>query len=416
MDGGLAPVARYCLRCDSCGSEQAESASARCDLCGGLWSFRYRPAGGPGRNDPIGDMWDFAAWLPLRDERHRVSLGEGATPLVAASSSMGCRLSYKLECLNPTGSQKDRGVSVAISKARELGMERVFTASTGSSGLACAAYAARAGIDCAVLVPEGTPASRVTAMSLLGARVIEVQGGFSETYRMVDRLASTPGWYLVATNRRSNPYQAEGSKTLGYEIGLAPGGVPEWVVVPVGGGGTLSGIWRGLRDLRARGLVDRLPRLAAAYATRVDRFARAYLADAATDDALRAVPAGAGQDTSMFNLKAGERSDIADAVAAVRESGGAIVPIEEEEALSERASLARQEGLVVEPSAAAAAAGARKLVQAGTFGDKDRVTAVLTGSGFRDPLPAAIAAPLRTAPDGRLAAIEAFVRPAATNL
>ena len=400
--------AHYRVLCQDCRREIEEPAPPRCAKCGGFLKFVYPKAASVRWPERVAGLWDYAHVLPVRDPASIVSMGEGGTPLVRAAAVPGGTLSYKLENLNPTGSQKDRAVSVAISKARELGAARVLTASTGSSGLACAAYCARAGLVCVVLVPEGTPPSRIAAMTLLGAQVVEVEGDFSETYRLVDRLAAEPGWYLAATNRRSNPYQGEGGKTIAYEIVTQAGGVPDWVVAPVGGGGTVSATWRGFCDLHERGVIDRLPRLAGAYAARVDRFGRACEAGARTDEAL-AVLAAANGDTVMYNLKSGRRSDLADAVAAVRDSGGTAVAIDEDDALLWQRRLAAEEGLVVEPSAAAAASGAHILMERGVIARGARVVVIVSGSGFRDALPTGLRPMLRVPSGIDAASITAWI-------
>ncbi len=400
--------AHYRVLCQQCGRELDEPARPRCGVCTGLLKFAYPSSNSTSWPERAAGLWDFAHVLPVRDPANIVSMGEGGTPLVGALATPGCALFYKLENLNPTGSQKDRAVSVAVSKARELGASRVLTASTGSSGLACAAYCARAGISCVVLVPEKTPLSRVAAMTLLGAHVVEVEGDFSETYRLVDRLAAEPGWYLAATNRRSNPYQGEGGKTIAYEIVAQFGGVPDWVVAPVGGGGTISATWRGFCDLHERGLIDRLPRLAGAYAARVDRFGRACEGGHRTDEALAALEPG-NADTVMYNLKAGRKSDLADAVAAVHDSGGIAVPVVEDEALRWQRRLAADEGLVVEPSAAAAAAGTCILVERGVISRREQVVAILTGSGFRDAMPGGLRPPLHVPSSFDPASIDAWI-------
>jgi threonine synthase len=410
MNRGDPPTrqAHYRVLCQDCGQEADEPRQPRCTACGGLLKFAYAPGSPDARPKQAGSLWNYAHLLPVRDLANIVSMGEGGTPLVNAVSSPGCTLSYKLENFNPTGSQKDRAVSVAISKARELGATRVLTASTGSSGLACAAYCARAAIACVVLVPEGTPPSRIAAMTLLGAHVIEVEGDFSETYHLIDRLTAQPGWYLAATNRRSNPWQGEGGKTIAYEIVAQAGGVPDWVVTPVGGGGTASATWRGFRDLHERGLIDRLPRFAGAYAARVDRFGRAVEAGLRTDEALQAL-SPANDDTVMYNLKAGRKSDLADAVATIADSGGTAVAIEEDDALAWQRRLAAEEGFVVEPSAAAAAAAVRILVAQGTIARRDRVVAIMTGSGFRDAMPTGLRTPLRVPCSADPPAIDAWI-------
>lgn len=410
MDPGDLPTrsAHYRVLCQDCGQETDEAAQPRCAGCGGLLKFVYPSSSSAKWPDRAAGLWDYAHVLPLRDPANIVSMGEGGTPLVESATASGCVLFYKLENLNPTGSQKDRAVSIAISKARELGASRVLTASTGSSGLACAAYCTRARIPCVVLVPEKTPPSRVDAMTLLGAHVVEVEGDFSETYQLVDRLTAQPGWYLAATNRRSNPYQGEGGRTIAYEIVAQSGGVPDWVVAPVGGGGTISAAWRGFCDLYERGLIDRLPRLAGAYAARADRFGRACEGGYRTDEALAALrPANA--DTVMYNLKSGRKSDLADAVAAVHDSGGIAVAVEEDDALRWQRRLAEKEGLVVEPSAAAAAVGTRILVERGVISRRDQVVAIMTGSGFRDAIPAGSRAPLHVPSSFDPASIDAWI-------
>ncbi|MEQ8369371.1 MAG: pyridoxal-phosphate dependent enzyme [Alphaproteobacteria bacterium] len=399
------------IACADCGRAMGDPHSVRCVACGGLWRINYGATDEAWPARPLG-LWDYGPWLPIENAANRVSLGEGGTPLVRATGDgLPAELFWKLECQNPTGSQKDRGVSVAISRALELGARRVLTVSTGSSGLACAAYAARAGLAAVVLVPEGTPASRLAAMQLFGARVIEVEGDFPETYRLLERLVAAPGWTLVATNRRSNPWQAEGTRTLGFEIATemiaVAGQMPDWIVVPVGGGGTISGVWRGLTEMQAAGRINRLPRLAAAHAARVDRIARAVAAGADDDAALAAITNPAA-DTVMFNLKGGARSDLADAVAAIRHSGGRTVAVSEDESLAAQRRLAA-EGLFVEPSAAAAEAAVRTLAADGTLRPGERCVAVLTGSGFRDAIPASGGSLLQATPDVPLRRIGAWL-------
>jgi threonine synthase len=167
-----------------------------------------------------------------------------------------------VEAQNPTGSQKDRALALAVAKARELRRQRIVIASTGSAGLACAAYSARGGLPCVVLVPAGTPLERLLPMQALGAAVVEVQGTFRDIERLLDRLRGT-SWYDATTKRVANPYQMEAPKTIAYEIVDELGRAPDWIVVPVGGGATLHGIWQGFEDLRQLGRIVQIPQLAA---------------------------------------------------------------------------------------------------------------------------------------------------------
>ena len=147
-------------------------------------------------------MWEFADLLPLADQGRAVSLGEGGAPLLPARTDLGCNAYWKLESLNPTGSQKDRALSVSISRAAELGFRRVIIASTGSAGLSCAAYCARAGLGCIVVVPQGMPAERLLPMQGYGARLVEMRGTFRHIEDLLDLVRGTAGWFDATTKRK----------------------------------------------------------------------------------------------------------------------------------------------------------------------------------------------------------------------
>jgi threonine synthase len=328
-------------------------------------------------------MWDYARVLPITEPKHIVTLGEGATPLLEAAATEEHRLYWKNETCNPTGSQKDRAISVSLSKGKEAGASRVILASTGSSGLACAAYSARAGLACVVLVPEGTPPERSIVMELFGAIVVEVPGPFKETARLLDLLQNDPSWYLASTNRRTNPYQAEGVRTIAFEIVNQLGRAPDWLVVPVGGGGTLSGIYRGFCDLRALGLIEKMPRFAAVQPAGLNTVEQALARGIHREADLADIPFDTTRDTVMNNLKSGRRSDIADVVAAVQATNGVALAVTDEDALDWQGRLARAEGIFSEPSGAAAAAAVASLISNGIVKGAEAVVAVITGSGFR---------------------------------
>ena len=207
-------------------------------------------------------MWRFAGLLPLCDERHVVTLDEGGTPLLPSRLELGCTVYWKDETRNPTGSQKDRALSVAISKAREFNVPATLVVSTGSVALSCAAYAARAGIPCGVVMTKDAPLERVFPVAALGATIFQVAGSIEEGIALLQDACTQYRLYEASTYRRGNPYQNEGIKTIGFETYLDLGRVPDWIVVPVGGGGTIAAIWRAFGELRAMGLIDRLPRMA----------------------------------------------------------------------------------------------------------------------------------------------------------
>src|SRR5262245_28221591 len=256
-------VGSYEIVCQSCGMVIPNDPYHRvCSACGGETAFRYdlRQA----RLDrPLPGIWRFIDLLPIENPAEIVSLGEGNTPLVPArlAGELGCRLAWKVEGQNPTGAQKDRGLAVAIAKGRSFGYSSAIIASTGSAGLSSAAYAARSGLRHTVLVSRDAPPARVLPMAVLGSTIFEVDGTIEDTLELLAAASSQLGAYETTTYRRANPYQSEGAKTLGYEIYLQLGAVPDWIVVPVGGGGTLGSIWRAFGDLRDLGLIDRMPRL-----------------------------------------------------------------------------------------------------------------------------------------------------------
>src|SRR5215207_5012011 len=253
----------YDLSCARCGVSISGAVFHRvCPACGGELAFHYDLSDVHLDRDLPG-IWRFIDLLPIEDPEQVVSLQEGNTPLIPSNllDALGVRAFWKWEGTNPTGSQKDRGLAVAIAKGRAFGFEAAIIASTGSAGLSSAAYAARAGMKHAVLVSRNAPTARVMPMIALGSAVFEVDGTIEDTLELLAAACDNLGAYETTTYRKANPYQSEGAKTLGYEIFLQHGSVPNWIVVPVGGGGTLGSIWRAFAELRALGIIDRMPRM-----------------------------------------------------------------------------------------------------------------------------------------------------------
>ncbi|MGB9553101.1 MAG: threonine synthase, partial [bacterium] len=202
--------------CQSCGkSFDVLTYLRRCPVCGGLIFFRYPPEATLDFHERK-SIWRFRELLPLPERFEPVSLGEGGTSLV--KSSIEEDLFLKNESLNPTGSVKDRAMSVGISMARAMGFKAVLNASMGSAGLATAAYAARAGMKCAILVPENAPFTRVAPMILYGAKVISLRGTIQNALDFVEEICLKLKIFETTTHRPSNPYQNEGTKTIAYEI------------------------------------------------------------------------------------------------------------------------------------------------------------------------------------------------------
>lgn len=382
----------FSISCRACAAAATGLSDTRCRACGGTLGFTYRmPATWP---EAPGRVWDYRALLPLPASVAPVSLGEGATPLIAAARDRGARVWWKYEGANPTGSQKDRAVSLAFTHARAIGARRVAVASTGSVGLACAAYSARAGLPCMILMPRDTPAERMKPMLAFGATVAAVEATFEAIEHLLRALDDS--WYQASTIAALSPYQAEGPKTIAYEVVAQLGHVPDWVVVPVGGGGTLAGIWRGFQDLHRIGRIDRLPRLASIQTRSFNALEIGLARNLSTMDALAEIAGDEAVDTIARNLKHGVPPDALAALAALRESDGVAISVDEDAIRRWHLRLAAEEGIFAEPSCAAAPAGIDALVAAGRIRDGDSVVALITGSGLREPgaLPPARPVPL----------------------
>lgn len=367
--------------CTSCGSLARTARDTRCPACGGTLGFRYRaPRRWPGH---VGRVWDFAELLPIAPDVEPVTLGEGGTPLVAARGDFAPRVLWKNEGANPTGSQKDRAIAIAMTHARAIGAPRIAVASTGSVGLACAAYSAKAGLPCLVLMPRGTPAERLKPMLAFGATVVAVDATFEAIETLLRSLDDS--WYQASTIAALSPYQAEGPKTIAYEIVAELGRAPDWMVVPVGGGGTLAGIWRGFQDLHRLGRIQRLPRMAAVQTRTFNAIEIAMARGLGTMEELAAIAADESRETIARNLKHGVPPDALGALRAVRESDGLAMSVDEDAIRAWHLRLPAQEGIFAEPSSAAAPAAIEALIARGLATRGETIVGLVTGSGLREP-------------------------------
>ncbi len=368
------------IRCLACAHATHAREAVRCISCGGTLGFGYAwprrwPTG-------VGRLWDYAELLPIAPDCEPVTLGEGGTPLIAAMRAHGARVFWKNEAANPTGSQKDRAMSVAMTHARSIGARRIAVASTGSVGLACAAYGARAGLPCLVLMPRGTPPERLKPMLAFGATVAAVDTTFEAIETLLRSLDDS--WFQASTISSLSPYQAEGPKTIAYETVAQLGDVPDWFVVPVGGGGTLAGIWRGFQDLHRIGRIARLPRMVSVQTRMFNALEIAMTRGLTTWDQLTAIAADETVETIARNLKHGVPPDALGALAALRESGGCAISVDETAIGGWHLKLAAEEGIFAEPSCAAAPAGIERLVAEGVIASDESVVALITGSGLRE--------------------------------
>jgi threonine synthase len=310
--------------------------------------------------------------LPVAAETPVVTLGEGSTPLVPLvdlSERLGVRLMAKVEGMNPTGSFKDRGMTLAVSKAVEEGAEAVICASTGNTSASAAAYAARAGLSAAVVIPEGRIAAGKLAQALIhGARVLALEGGFDEALAVVRELVTR---HRIALVNSLNPYRLDGQKTGAFEICDALGDAPDALCIPVGNAGNICAYWLGFQAYREVERSRRLPRLYGFQAAG---------AAPLVDGARVARPETVASAIRIGNPARGEQ-----ALAAMRESDGAVDAVSDREILDAYRHLAAREGIFCEPASAASVAGAIKRAEAGGFPEGSTIVCVLTGHGLKDP-------------------------------
>ena len=364
----------------ACAADQSASA-LRCTACGGVLAFKYERAFVPDAAFAR-SMWQYWSQLPVASADQIVSLEEGSTPLLASRSVLQL-LWFKDETRNPTGSHKDRALAVAVSHAWSLGRRVSVVVSSGSTGIANAAACARVGMQAVVVVARGVPDERLYPAAALGARIIEVDADVDTVVERVAELGASGEVYVSSTARSSNPYQAEGAKTIAYEVVDQLMGVPDWFVVPVGGGGTAAAIWRGFRELYELGRIHRLPRLLGVVASGYDAIARAVEEDLEDPGSVFG-PGYVPPPTILVKIAHVYPPDGLESLRAIRDSGGSAVAVSDTEALQAQRDVAAGEGLFVEPSSAAAFAAFQKARESALIGADASVVVLLSGSGFRE--------------------------------
>ena len=339
----------------------------------------------------------YRRFLPVTKATPVVTLQEGNTPLIPVpfgeELGQGVRLWVKFEGANPTGSFKDRGMTLAISKAVEAGASAVICASTGNTSASAAAYAARAGLRCFVVLPKGKIALGKLAQALVhGARVLEIEGNFDEALKLVRALAAEGRVTLVNS---VNPHRIEGQKTAAFELCDELGGAPDYLAIPVGNAGNITAYWKGFREYHAAGLSATTPVMLGFQAA-------------------GAAPLVLGRpveqpETIATAIRIGNPASWDGAVEAVRSSQGRFTAVTDDEILEAYLRLPREAGVFCEPASAASVAGVLKLGREGYFRPGTRVVCVLTGHGLKDPDRAvATAPPLQTVP-AELEALRAAV-------
>lgn len=314
----------------------------------------------------------YREFLPVTDATPIVSLGEGYTPLIELprlSERLGVRLFVKYEGMNPTGSFKDRGMTMAVSKAVERGADAVICASTGNTSASAAAYAARAGIRAAVVIPEGKIAAGKLAQAIVhGATVIALEGNFDQALTAVRELVERRDIELVNS---VNPHRIAGQMTGAFEIVDELGDAPDALCIPVGNAGNITAYWAGFQAYRNSEKSRTVPKMFGFQAAGAAPLVLGHTVE--------------HPETIATAIRIGNPASGPQAVAAMTDSGGAVAAVTDAQILEAYRLLAATEGVFCEPASAASVAGAIMRAQAGGFTEGDTVVCVLTGHGLKDP-------------------------------
>jgi len=379
------------LECAACGSPAAANRLQNlCPSCGGPLLARY-DLDGLGRRwrrrdlaDRPRTVWRWREVLPISPDEEPLSLGEGGTPLIASRSigpALGLsRLSFKDESGNPTLSFKARGLAVAIHRARALGARHFAIPSAGNAGSATAAYSAAAGLPCTVAMPADTPPPILAECRAYGARVELVDGTIADAGAWIRGHAGAEGWFDVSTLRE--PYRLEGKKTMGYELAEAGGwSLPRAIVYPTGGGTGLIGMWKAFDEMEALGWIGpERPRMVSVQAAGCAPIVRAFEKGAARAEPVldpRTVASGLRVPSAIGDFLI---------LAAIRDSKGTAVSVDDADLLAGARRLAREEGILASPEAGATVAALPRLLEDEIVGPDDDIVCFVTGHGIKYPV------------------------------
>ena len=369
------------IRCVSCGEEyEDDEVIYNCKKCGSVLEVEVEvdvpKSTFEGRRD---NLWKYKECLPV-DAEKRVSLDEGGTPFCRCEKlgkELGIDLYVKVEGSNPTGSFKDRGMTLGVSMAKQLGKNIVACASTGNTSASMAVYAAKAGMPGVVLLPAGHVALGKVAQALMhGAKVISIRGNFDRALEMVHELCVSHGIYLLNS---INPYRLEGQKTIGFEAVDQLGCVPDRFVLPVGNAGNISAVYKGLTEWKEIGFIDSLPKMTAIQAEGAMPVVNAIKGN------LPEVVVEKNPETVASAIRIGAPVNAEKALRAIRETNGTAEFVTDAEILAMQRDLARLEGIGVEPASAASVAGIKKMAEQGLLDADEKIVCVVTGHLLKDP-------------------------------
>ncbi len=378
--GGAIGNAVKGLKCVMCGKEyDADYTTYLCSACGSVLDVLLDIEVIKNRVSDLRRLqgrgvWRYKPFLP--PVRNIISLDEGDTPLIKLNS-VGRQCYAKFEGANPTGSFKDRGMTIIVSIASTLSSKALVTASTGNTASSAAAYAARAGLPIILVLPKGKVAEGKLAQAILyGARIVEIEGSFDDALSAVMD-ACNKNKQLYPLNS-FNPWRLEGQKTIAFEI-VERISVPDWVIVPVGNAGNISAIWKGFKELYEAGIIAQLPRMVGVQASGAAPLATAF------EKGLDRPVFVDNPETIATAIRIGKPVNWPKALRAVKESKGMFIKVTDDEIALAHRELARREGIGAEPAGAAAYAGLKKLIENGVIDSSDKAVIVVTGHALKDP-------------------------------
>ncbi|KZX16988.1 threonine synthase [Methanobrevibacter filiformis] len=370
------------IKCVSCGKAfENNEIIYTCDECGSVLEVEIDVDVPKNTFDcRRNTLWKYKEFMPV-DEKKIVSLDEGGTPFCKCNKigeDLGVDLYVKVEGSNPTGSFKDRGMSVGVTKAMELGVDTVGCASTGNTSASLAAYAARAGLRSIVLLPEGKVALGKLAQAMFhGAEVLSVDGNFDEALKTVSQLALEKYLYLLNS---INPYRLEGQKSIGFEIVNDLGWEsPDRIILPVGNAGNISAIWKGISEFYNAGYIEDKPMM-----TGIQAVGAAPIVNAFNKKSMKIDPI-TNPETIATAIRIGDPVSYTKALNAIYDSEGYAETVTDDEILDAQKLLGRKEGIGIEPASAASIAGLKKLRESGVIDKGEKIVCVVTGHLLKDP-------------------------------
>jgi threonine synthase len=387
------PNPKYALRCAWCGSEiESEIGVKSCPKCSGSLEVIYdyeklrNDYGGIPTISGAEGIWKYSPILPIDSGTALISLGEGSTPyhkLKKTSTALNFEgLFIKDESRNPTCSFKDRKSAAAITKALEQGYKKVTAATAGNAGSSVAAFAAKAGIASYIFAFQGISSTKLAKLLAYGANVFLTNASTGDVLEFVEKVCKRFGLQNCSAASRYNPYGKEGAKTAIFEIfEQTQGKLPDWIILPLGGGGNLSGYYKGLRELKHLGLIEEFPRLVAVQGEGCAPVVEAF--EKKLDP--RNIPKIQNPKTIAHSILDDWAPDGDLALVAIRETHGLAVGVSDEKIIQAMKMLSEKEGIYAEPSSATPIAALKELLSNGTIDRNESVAAIITGFGLNQP-------------------------------